>query len=342
MAVLASGTSEQELGYSISLITVNALGMIVNFVVVVMFIRFRHHFFRKPKNFLLFFMSIADFLVGVAGILGGTLFHLYAIGVSNLTIYKICGLLPLFGSFFISILSLGIMTADRLISIMFPVKYSLVMNKGKVTILIYASWAAVILIIVTLGILFFTTSPKTELATRGYLLGIFFVISSIVLSISNAYLFRKLRELNAKRNEKQNMPLSEMTKLKKDYKTMESLQEKGVDSNHTTRSGSTTSYDTDADEKDAKGKPSDKGNSMICIWMTLTFIICWLPASVYYGIWATTGHAPVNRILLAFCLCLASSNSLINPLIYFALRKDFRAYLLRIFLKESQQSYSSS
>ena len=388
MSILASGSSQQELGYSISLITVNTLGMIVNFIVVVMFFYFRHRLLKKTKNLLLFSMLIADLLVGMTGIIGGVLFHLYATGRSTVTMYKICGLLPLFGSFFISMLSLGIMTADRLISVKLPVKYSIKMNKRRTTMLIFSAWATVTVIIVILGVLFFTVSPKTELATRGYLLGTLFVVSSIILAVSNAHLFRKLRSIAAKRDQQNGFQSTAMDSLNTVTDQAQFQQESGrkqskpkrvknilkkyevpnmdkVNGNETctniVQSKDVTMSKNDDTKEECTNRPTekyntnvemgqkctekryvDKGNSMICIWMTLLFIVCWFPASVYYTVWAITESAPVSRSLLAFCLCLASSNSLVNPLIYFAKRKDFREYLLKLLSMGKKKTYSES
>ena len=310
MGILATGTSVEDIAFAVSLITVGSLVLVANVIVVAMFIRFRRRLLGKIKNILLFSMSVADLCVGCAGILGGIIFYFQSTGQASVTAYKIGGLLPLFGSFFMSMLSLGILTTDRLVSIKYAVRYTVVITKTRIIRLIIASWLTVSGIIAILGILFFTVSAWIELRVRALLLGILFIIGSIILSISNSYLYLAIRSRNKQR---------------------------------ATKAVSTPVDKSAVDKKSqtSKNGTSSRNNSRVCIWMTTCFISCWFPVSIYYLIWINIGHAPLGRWMLAVCLSVASSNSLLNPIIYFLLRRDFRVYLRRLICGKSDNDDST-
>ena len=71
---------------------------------------------------------------------------------------------------------------------------------------------------------------------------------------------------------------------------------------------------------------------IICILMTLIFVLCWFPVSLYYFLWLTNGKAPRDREQPSQHVTnLASCNSLLNPCIYLLKRKDFRCYMKQLF-----------
>ena len=145
-------------------------------------------------------MAIADFCVGITSIMNGQLHYFYYQGQVSLVVYKVGSFIPYAGSCFISVSSLAIMTADRLISVMFPVRYRIVMTKRKIICMIVASWLITTVLIVNQGILFFAYDDdgKTELKSRGIMLVIGFSIAFSVLLTGNLYLYTKVR--NKKRS----------------------------------------------------------------------------------------------------------------------------------------------
>ena len=75
---------------------------------------------------------------------------------------------------------------------------------------------------------------------------------------------------------------------------------------------------------------SDLKITILCICIIVAFLICWLPLVGYrfsYVVGRTTNVPWFRRL----SQCLALSNSLFNPFIYFMVRKDLRQLLRRLF-----------
>ena len=301
MEILAAGSSSQELAFACTLIIVNSFGFIFNLLIIYMFVCFKQKILTSDKNLLLLSMSIADFLVGISGIGGGITFLFMKKGSTTVIVYKIGGILPLFGSLFMSILCLGIMTTDRLVSVTHPIRHRLITTRKRIKIAICMCWLTVTALMAIQGILFFFVSAWMELQVRSLLLGIFFIGGSIVLSVSNTALYRSVQRLNAKNR---------------------------VATSKVQPSGQPT-QDPDSTETQSYEavKRKDQTNSArVCIWMTVVFIVCWLPVTIYYIVWLALTANPTGRIGLTVCLALVGFNSVMNPVIYLLLRKDFRSY----------------
>ena len=313
MAILAAGNSEQEMAFVCTLIVVNSFGLIFNFLIIYMFIRFRQRILTSNKNLLLLSMSIADLCVGITGIGGGLIFFFMKKGLTTVTVYKIGGLLPLFGSFFMSILSLGIMTADRLVSIKFAVRHMSIMTRKRIKVAIGICWLIVIVLMSIQGLLFLFASAWTELQVRCLLMGIFFIVGSIILSISNTILYRTVKERTKKRvtiihvrPSEQSGGLSQASELKQKQ------------------------------HFEAAKQKDETRSARVCIWMTVLFIVCWLPVTIYYLVWLALTANPAGRIGLTVCFALAGLNSVLNPAIYLLQRKDFRFYFRKMICEKVQ------
>ena len=113
------------------LVTINDSGMLINFLVIVMFLWFRGRLLSSNDNKFLFSMTIADCLVGLFGITGGILEYLEEYRLVPLHIMKLCGLLQVFGSFFLSILSFSILTTDRVIPVAYAILYNSIMTEFR-------------------------------------------------------------------------------------------------------------------------------------------------------------------------------------------------------------------
>ena len=276
----------------------NCLVVIFNFFLIWMFIRFRANLLTTTNNLLLFSMSVADFCVGVTGIVGATLFLLLVDGKTTGTVWKLCGILPFFGSFFVSVISLIIMTTDRLISVKLALRYTSIMTKDRAKLLIIATWLTVAIIICNQQMLFLFVSPWVELRTRCFLLGVLFFAGSTGLGASNAILYKTVRHQSEAIARKSTICYSRTAKLMRQMRL----------------------------------RIIDKRNSKICIWMTVIFIICWLPVSIYYCrlVFFPFHISNHGRTLLTVCVTLASASSLFNPCVYMINRKDFRVHLLQL------------
>ena len=292
--MIVYGSLEEKTAYFYSLLLVNISGLIINFLAVFMFLRFRCELLSSNNNKLLFSMAFADLLVCIFGIAGAFLIPSNTTGNVSFKRWKLAGLLPLFGSCFISILALVLMSLDRLIAVVYALRYHLIMTDLRINVLISLTWIISILILIIQGVTFLFISPELELEVRSYLLAIFFVAGAIALSIVNVRLYLVIH--------------------RKRRQTVIELKSVDLDITRWRRA-------TSIPQKE------NVSNSFICIWMTAIYFVCWLPVTVYY-ILHQNGY-PGSRIFVTIVMCLASANSLLNPVIYLIKRKAFRKRFAR-------------
>ena len=136
-------------------------------------------------------MALADLSVGAFGILNQILKYLFLVSgkVRSMDTWKLLGVLPFFGSVFMSIFSTGLITTDRIISVQYALRNNNIMTKLRATIPIALTWGATTIIIFIQGIIYLRISPQTELTVRHYLLNIFGFIGGITLVASNTKLY---------------------------------------------------------------------------------------------------------------------------------------------------------
>ena len=305
MQILTVGTSEHEFAFVCTMITVNSLGLIFNFLILCMFIRFKKQILTNNKNLLLLSMTVADLCVATAGISGGLIFLFMTRGSTTVTGYKIGGLLPLFGSFFMSILSLGFITTERLVSVKLPWRHRVIVTRKRTKVAIGICWLIVVIMMIVQGLLFLFVSAWTELQVRCSLLGIFFVVGSIILSVSNVVLYRTVQKRagNHRHNIIHPQPIG----------------------------GESQDFGSKERQNFETLKMRDEATrARVCIWMTVVFIICWLPVTIYYLLWLALTANPAGRIGLTVCFALVGLNSVLNPVIYLLQRKDFRFYFRKM------------
>ena len=70
----------------------------------------------------------------------------------------------------------------------------------------------------------------------------------------------------------------------------------------------------------------EKRIRIMCIWIIIVFLMCWLP-HIGYRFSHFVGRKASIRWFRRLTQCLALSNSLMNPCMYFLLRSDFRQML---------------
>ena len=289
-------TTNENFALMISLVTVNASGLVLNFLVVLMFLRFRHQLLTINNNKFLFSMAIADSLVGLYGIVGAVLYYLQIMGSVTEKLRKLCCTLPLFGSFYLSILTLGVLTMDRLISVVYPFRYHSLLTEVRANALVCSTWLAVAMILIIQGGILLGLSASIELEVRTYQLTFFFILGLFVLCVGNIKLYRIIRS-------------------KQDRGSTV-----GSGNNNYLQSKKVICYGNIPQPKRISGVFS---YSKICIWMTTVFIICWLPLTLEYTCYINFCY-PESRIYYIFCLCLANINSFLNPVIYLMNRRTFR------------------
>eukprot|EP00794_Sanderia_malayensis_P017277 gene17277-19004_t len=121
-----------------------------------------------------------------------------SLGVSLLNkspriVYKLAGNIPLFSSMFISIGSLCLLTADRLIAIKKPLLYGSSFYRRSIKRGIAAVWAISLLISLQQSLIWVYVSSNMELKIRSIFLSVFFCAGAIVLFVSNVVLFAGIK-----------------------------------------------------------------------------------------------------------------------------------------------------
>ena len=150
------------------LTTTDSFAFILNLSVIILFFHYREKLLESNNSIFLFSMALADFLVGAFGILNQIQRYKFLVSEheESIDIWKLFGVLPFFCSAFMSIFSIGVMTADRLISVQNTLHYNTVMTYLREKVLIVLIWVTTAIIIVTQGTIYLSISPETELITR--------------------------------------------------------------------------------------------------------------------------------------------------------------------------------
>ena len=292
------GSHKEKIAYFISRAIINSGGLIINILASHMFLKYRRTMLSSNNNKLLFSLVVADILVSLFGIADAILFYSATNGNISSDIWKLVGILPLFGSFFTSILALGIMSYDRLISVVYPLRYNIIMTTSMIKLCIISTWLILAFILTIQCTLFLSTSSTLEKMVRSYLLATFFVTGSITLMIANCKLYMVIQR-----------------------------KRRNIAAQFHVSSNSIVSRETQGREAGSQVQKENVSNSLICIWMTAIFIFCWLPITVYYVI-RRNGY-PGSRTFSTIVTCLASFNSFLNPLVYLIKRKTFRKHFAK-------------
>ena len=321
-----------------SLITLNSLSFIINSAVIVTFLKFRRKLlYCRQNNKLLFSLSTADWCVSINGTVTGFLL----LTNQELMIYKLFGTLPLFGSMFVSIFSLGVMTTDRLIAVKYPLRYGSLMTSKRILRLIILSWIIPCVIIAIQVVILFKTSSNTELKVRSFLLAVFFLMASMVLSASNWYLLTAIR----KQNEKfaaYPVPTSQLHSynLSRNHADeMISSLTPNIITCPQAQNCATRPPTPKVSKKNKLRKP-EPVTCTLCVWIVVVFLICWIPLTSY-RFTSLIGRTTPIPWLRRLGLCLATSNSLFSPCLYYLKRRDFRKCFKELFGYKSSKTYSA-
>ena len=187
--------------YHWTCIGLGALILILNGLVSLIFIRFRKKLIYRSgarggslavhHNRLLFSMTLSDLLVGVLTVLYG---YLLKTNQPKL-IYKLCSIIPLFGTMLVSILSVAFITLDRVVAVVRPLKYQHWISDKRLKKMIILSWILPLFISIVATIVYLTTDSKTELKVRACILSSIFLVGFVVLIVSNVMLILKIKDL---------------------------------------------------------------------------------------------------------------------------------------------------
>lgn len=296
-----------------SLLIFGSISIAINSLFTAMFIIFRKKFLVQNNNKIILSMTLADNLVGLFSIM---------LAASLMTrqpqvVYKLLGVIPLFGSMFSSIFSLSIMTLDRLIAIRIPLKHKAIMSPSRVKGLIIVCWILPIFFIAQEMLIYVQFSWQTELIVRGYTLFTFFSVGTMFLTIANVHLYKTIRKHARVVSEK---ILAQGKKFRISGTFSGNTPESNTCSMHL--------YACRRELKMAKAAMREIQAARLCIKIVLIFIVCWLPLTSYrlrYSLHGSVGIAWLRR----FCLQMAVMNSLINPAVYLLTRLSFQKYMWR-------------
>ena len=308
-----------------SLVLISSVAAFLNITVLRMFTKFRKNLLKKSAhNRVLFSLCFADLLVGI---FGTTLGILLLLG-SSPTAYKLAGNIPLFSCMFASVLSLALLTADRLLAVKKPFMYGTsgylkVMNR-----LLFAIWCVPSYVALQQIVIYLQVSSPKELQVRSLFFVIFFCVGFTSLIITNSMLYKFIRDYTGRRrgNEKANATAS-------NYANESSSPDATRETNDVARDPA--SCDGAKPPKAFKRKMSGverelRQTSIMCIVIVGSFLVLWTPLAVYrllYAIEKSLNLAWMRRL----CLCLTVSNSVLNPVIYLSFRRMLRAYFIKLF-----------
>ena len=135
-------------------------------------------------------MVIADLLVGLVGVWTGVMLKTD----QDRDVYKLAGLIPLFGTMNVSIFSLVFLTFDRLLAIKYPFRYDSLMTHSRVVKLIAVSWIIPVIATIIQSIIYVMTDGNFELKVRNATLTAIFLTGFVVLSVSNIMLLLQVRQ----------------------------------------------------------------------------------------------------------------------------------------------------
>ena len=146
---------------------------------------------KRVNNMFLLSMALAGLFVGVFGILAQIPMYLFLVRkeVNNMDTFKLLGIIPFYIGTHMSILSIGVMTADRFISVQNSLRCNTTMTEFRAKILILLTWVITAAITIAQGIIYLCISPQTEIIARAYLSTMFVLIGSTVLSVPNTKLY---------------------------------------------------------------------------------------------------------------------------------------------------------
>ena len=190
-----------------SLIVLNSLSFLFNFLIVIIIARHRKQFFPRSNgsricrginhNKFLFSLAVSDLLVGLFGVATGIMLKTR----QEVIVYKLLGLIPLFGTMLVSVLSVILLTTDRLLAIKYPFKYDSIITDSRVFKVLSLTWIFTIIATISQIIIYLAVNGNFELKVRNVIFTAIFLTGFIVLSVSNTLLVMQVRIQNRRHAE---------------------------------------------------------------------------------------------------------------------------------------------
>ena len=309
-----------------SMVIISISTGLINFLVLRMFAKFRTTLLQNNvHNRILCSLCFADSLVGTFGTILGVLL----LTRSPPSAYKLAGNIPLFSCMFASVISLALLTADRLVAIKRPFMYGTPTYLRCINRLLFATWCVPLYITLQQVVIFLTVSSAKELQVRSLLFVIFFCVGSASLFVTNAMLYYSIRRYSVKRKS-----IGQTTvKATRDAGELSARIAAPQPTNIADAPATSSASQSSKSAKNAKSTVERelRRTSILCIVIVTTFLLLWTPLAVYRFLYAL-GESLSLAWLRRLCLCLTVSNSLLNPAIYFYFRRKLRMHFVKLFL----------
>ena len=303
LSLLIKIMDKVSLIYYGSMVAINIISIVFNFVLLVMFLVYRKEFLINAHNKVLLAMLFSSLFIGITGT---TNWLLVVLGADT-EVYKLIGMIPMFSFFIASITTLCILTFDQLVAIKYPLRYSAIVTGGRIH--------AAIAFAFSLALAFFSAQisihkfegSNIELEIRGLVFTLVFIIGMLILLVTNCKLYKAIQY-----QRKILRPLSE-----------NKMQERSEENPYGRESRQSPTQDAQRPVRKFK-------TGKMCILLVVIYIINWLPLVIYRITYIAGRHSAIPSFL-RISMVLATFYQIIMPCIYLLKRRDFREKLQNLF-----------
>lgn len=315
--IIVPRSSSTPLSYTLVYAVLAVLVIISNGLIITIFLKNREVRKRKSHLFLLS-LSCADFLVGFS-----SLSYVFSIKSESLGVYsKRVSTIVLTFSLETSMFSLWCLTYDRLVAIRNSLDYQRLVTSKTVVAAIIITWLISTILTGVQGTLAFMIEGGKYFELNGVVIVAFALITSVFLAAVYLYLYKEIRRHSRDIRSKS---VSVSNSIDIDMLPTIKSAEDTVDTNMLDFDLNNQSVLGERKSKRLLLKLSKEKRSLIfCSFIVCSFIICWTPITLFFAGVLLRIEYMSQDFMLYICTILVLVNSLLNPIIYFGLRKDMR------------------
>ena len=297
--------------YYILMTAINAISIVLNFVLLVMLLVYRTELLTNAHNKILLAMLFAGFLIGITGTVNWLLVTMKA----GKVFYKLIGMIPMFSFFIASIATLCILTFDQLIAVKFPLRYAAIVTTGRIHVAIFFAFAIAIAFASVQIIIYKFEGSQKELQVRGLVVTFVFILGMLTLLTTNYQLYKAIQY-----QRKRLRPLS-------DNQTQEKTE------NEPCREKSNESRVQNIRRPVRKFK-----TGRMCIVLVVIYMVNWLPL-VTYRIKSIIDLDNAIPLYLRISMVLATLYQIAMPCFYLLKRRDFRKKLASLICRSYNHAH---